>query len=261
MTFQIKELMMFTMLLSHTRRSARAALLGGLSALAIAAIIPLSAFAAAPKNLCAPADYKCVIKYGDAAIADRQSSLSILNGRVTLQFKAGRITSSDNATLTGDIASNETGLSALKTKLDGDTNATSARADYKSIFTTYRIYAVVLPRDYNELLLDMIVHADARLQSEETVIQDAINGAPAGVQQQATTLFNDYKTQVTNSQAQASAARQIIPQLTPSAFNADPIGYRTTYDSYKTDTHTASLDTRIAINDLHQIIQLLKSAA
>jgi hypothetical protein len=92
------------------------------------------------------------------------------------------------------------------------------------------------------------------------VIQDAINGAPASVQQQANQLFSDYKTQVTNSQAQVSAAQQIIPQLTPSAFDADPTSYRTTFDSYKTDAHTASLDARAALNDLHQILQQLKSA-
>lgn len=250
---------MFITLLSFARRARAIALLGGLGALA-ATIIPLSGFAAAPNNLCATKDYQCVIKYGDTAIANRQSDLTILSGRVALQYHAGRITSSDNDTLTSDISANQSGLNSLKAKLDGDTDAATARADYKSIFTTYRIYAVVLPRDYNELLQDVVVYADGRLQSEEPTIQDAINGAPASVQQQANQLFSDYKTQVTNSQAQVSAAQQIIPQLTVSAYNADPTGYRTTYDSYKTDTHTASLDARTAINDLHQILQLLKSA-
>src|SRR5690349_17424867 len=122
---------MLTTILSRARRSARsAAILGGLVALVGAAIIPLAGFTShASANLCAPTDVTCVIHYGDLAIAARQVSLTTLNSHVNTQFKAGRITSSDNATLTGDIATNESGLAALKTKLDADTDATTARAD------------------------------------------------------------------------------------------------------------------------------------
>jgi hypothetical protein len=253
---------MFSGILSRARQRARAAAVaGGLGLLIASAIIPLSGFAATPTGLCAPTDYTCVIHYGDMAIAARQVSLSTLNSRVTTQFKAGRISSSDNATLTSDIASNESGLSALKARLDADTDATTARADFRSIYTTFRIYAVVLPRDYHELWLDMIIHKDNQLQGHETLIQDAINGAPASVQAQANQLFTDYKTQVTNSLAQAAAAQQIIPQLTPAAFNSDPTSYKTTLTTYKTDIRTAAQDTKTAIYDLSQIVQLLKSAS
>jgi hypothetical protein len=253
---------MFSSILSRARRSARAAAMaGGLGLLIASAIVPLSGFAAAPANLCAPADYKCVIHYGDLAIAARQTALSTLNARVTEQFKDGRITASDNATLTSDISTNESGLSALKSKLDADTDATTARADFRSIYTSFRIYVVVLPRDYHELWLDMVIHKDNQLRNNETLIQDAINGAPASIQAQANQLFSDYKTQVTNAQAQTAAAQQILPQLTPSAFNANPTAYKTTFGSYKTDIRTAAQDTKAAIYDLHQIVQLLKSAS
>jgi hypothetical protein len=254
---------MFSSILSRARQRARAAAVaGGLCLLIGGSLVPLSGFTAMPAaTLCAPTDYQCVIKYGDAAIAARQTALSTLNGRVTGQFSDHRISASDNATLTGDISSNESGLSALKTKLDADTDAKTARADFKTIYTTFRIFAVVLPRDYHELWLDMIVLKDGQLQGDETLIQDAINGAPASVRAQANQLFTDYKTQVTNSQAQASAAQQIIPQLTPSAFNSDPTGYETTLATYRTDIHTAAVGTKAAISDLHQIVVLLKGAA
>lgn len=252
---------MLSCILSRARRSARAAALaGGVGLLIAGATFSLSGFAAAPTSLCAATDYTCVIGYGDKAIAARQASLSTLNGHVTEQFKDGRITSGDNATLTSDISTNESGLSALKSKLDADTTAAAARADFRSIYTTFRIYAVVLPRDYHELWLDMIVHKDGQLQGNETLIQDAINGAPASVQAQANQLFTDYKTQVSDAQAQTAAARQIIPQLTPSAFNSDPTAYKTVLATYKTDIHTAAQDTRAAVSDMHQIVTLLKSA-
>ncbi len=253
---------MFNSMLSRARWSARAAAVaGGLALLIAGAIVPLSGFAAAPANLCAATDYQCVISYGDKAIAARQNALSTLNSRVTEQFTDKRVTASDNATLTGDISTNESGLSALKTKLDADTDATTARADFRSIYTAFRIYAVVLPRDYHELWLDMVIHKDGQLVSNETLIRDAINGAPASVQTQANQLFSDYQTQVTNAQAQTAAALQILPQLTVSAFNANPTAYKTTFGSYKTDIQTAAQDTRAAIYDLHQIVRLLKSAS
>lgn len=252
---------MFASLLSRARQSARRlAITGGLGLLVAGCLVPLAGFTAMPKSLCGPTDVACVIKYGDAAIAARQTSLSTLNGRVTEQFSDGRISSDENATLTGDIATNESGLAALKTKLDSETDATAARQDFKSIYTTFRIYAVVLPRDYHELWLDMITRKDSQLKGDETLIQDAINGAPQSVQQQANQLFSDYQTQVTNALAQDSAASQIIPELTPSAFNGDPAGYKTTLDSYKTDIQTAAQDTKAAISDMHQIVVLLKGA-
>jgi hypothetical protein len=128
------------------------------------------------------------------------------------------------------------------------------------IYTQYRIYAVVLPRDYHELWLDMIVHTDARLNGAETIIQDAINGAPSGVQGKANTLFTDYKSQVSTAEAQTQAAQSIIAQLTPANFNASPTAYAAQFGSYKTDIQTSATATKQAISDLHQILQLLKSA-
>jgi hypothetical protein len=224
-------------------------------------IMPLAGFANAPaSSLCGATDMQCVITFGNAAIAARQTALSKLNGRVTEVNSDGRLSSADNSALVGDIAANESGLTTLKGQLDAATDASTARTDVKLIYTQFRIFAVVLPRDYHELWLDMIIHADVRLSGSETVIQDAINGAPAGVQGQANTLFTDYKSQVSTAEAQTQAAQPIYAQLTPAAFNASATAYGQTFGSYKTDITTAQTATKQAISDLHQIVTLLKSA-
>jgi len=237
------------------------AVVGALGLLAAGVIMPLSGFAAAPASLCAPTDTQCVITFGNARIAERQTALSKLNSRVSEVYTDGRITSSDNSTLVGDISSNESGLTTLQGQLDGATDAKTARADVQLIYTQYRIYAVVLPRDYHEVWLDMITHTDTRLTGAEPIIQDAINGAPSGVQAQASTLFSDYKTQVATATAQTQAAQSLIAQLTPAAFDASQSSYQSTFGNYKTDIHTAGVATAKAISDLHQIVQLLKSAS
>ena len=238
----------------------KAAFVGVAGLLATGVITPLSAFTAASSSVCGATDTACVIAFGNARIAERQTALSTLNGRVTEVYSDRRISSADNSTLVGDISANESGLTTLKGQLDSAGDAKTARDDVKLIYTQFRIFAVVLPRDYHELWLDMLTHADARLAGGEPIIQDAINGAPLGVQGQANTLFTDYKAQVSNAQAQTQAATGIIPQLTPASFNASPSAYATTFGSYKTDIQSAGTATKQAMSDLHQIVQLLKSA-
>ncbi len=252
---------MFERLRDSARRSARAVtIIGGLGILAAGVITPLSGFTTTSASLCAATDTQCVITFGDARIAERQTALSKLNSRVTAVYNDGRITSADNSALVSDISTNESGLTTLKGQLDSAPDAKTARADVKLIYTQFRIYAVVLPRDYHEVWLDMLIHTDARLNGAETIIQDAINGAPAGVQGQANTLFSDYKSQVSTAEAQTQAAQSLIGQLTVANYDASPSAYATTFGSYKTDIQTAGAATKQAISDLHQIVQLLKGA-
>ena len=247
----------------RARRGARAvAFAGGLALVMAGTLVPLAGFANAPATtLCGASDTQCVITFGNTAIAARQTALSKLNGRVTEVNSDGRISSADNAALVGDIATNESGLTTLKGQLDSATDAKTARDDVKMIYSQFRIFAVVLPRDYHQLWLDMIIHTDTRLAGSETLTQDAINGAPASVQGQANTLFTDLKSQVSTAQAQTQAAQPIYAQLTPAAFDANATAYAQTFGIYKTDIHTAQTATKQAISDLHQIITLLKSAS
>lgn len=252
---------MFESLWNRARRGARRALaVAGLGLLAAGIIAPLAGFAAAPSSTCAPADTQCVITFGNARIQERQTALSTLNSRISTAFRAGHITSADNSALVGDVAANESGLTALKGQLDSASSASVARADVKLIYTQFRIYAVVLPRDYHELWLDIVVHVDGRLVGAKPLLQDAINGAPSGVQAQANSLFSDYQTQLSTAQAQSQAARANIPQLTPANFNAGATAYETQYNAFKTDIATAHTATKQAASDLRQIVQLLKSA-
>lgn len=252
---------MLQSLLIRARRGARsAAIVAGLGMLVATVVTPLTAFAAAPANLCGATDTQCVITFGNARIAERQAALSKLNSRVSAAYNARRITAADNSALVSDIATNESGLTSLKATLDSATDARTARADVKLIYTQFRIYAVLLPRDYHALWLDLIIHVDARVKGAEPLIQDAINGAPSGVQAQANTLFTDLKTQVTTAEAQADAAQGIIPQLTPANFNSNAANYATQFGSFKTDIQSAHAATRQAVSDLHQIVKLLEGA-
>jgi hypothetical protein len=246
-------------ILRRLRLPARLTLFAGAALLALAVAAPLTALAA-PKagTTCDPKDIKCVIAFGDQRIQDRLDALTKLNGKVTDALSAKHITSDQANALTSDIATNTTGLQNLKAKLDGESDIAAARGDVKNVYLQFRIYAVVLPRDYHELWLDRLTDADHRLAAVKDKIADAIAKAPSGEQAQLNSLFDDYKTQLAAAEAQMDAAQGELPQFTPENFNTNRQGFETARTNLRNDLKSAHKDLKQAAGDLHQIAQILK---
>jgi hypothetical protein len=241
------------------RLPARLALFAGAALLALAVAAPLTALAAPRADAkCDPKDLKCVIAFGDQRIQDRLDALTKLTGKVTDALNGKHITSDQANTLTSDIATNTTGLQNLKARLDGESDIAAARGDVKNIYLQFRIYAVVLPRDYHELWLDRLSDADHRLAAVKDKVADAIAKAPAEEQAQLNSLFDDYKTQLAAAEAQMDAAQGELPQFTPENFNTNRQGFETARTNLKNDLKSAHKDLKQAAGDLHQIAQILK---
>jgi len=168
------------------------------------------------------------------------------------------ISSDQSNVLQSDISTNQSGLAALKSKLDAETNPQAARQDVVNIFFQFRIFAVVLPRDYRRLYLDIAINVDIKLRSLGPRVQQAINNAPAGEQAQLNTLFNDYKTQLSTAESQFDLAQADFPALTPANFNYKRSTYQTTLSNLDAAEHTSHTALKQAGNDLHQIAQILK---
>lgn len=232
----------------------RRAALGALAVLSLG-VVALPATALAAPGTC---DVHCVISYGDARITERQAALTKLGSVISERASDKHITSDQANALQADVTTNQTGLEALKTKLDAETDATAARRDVKSIYEQFRIYAVVLPRDYRTLELDIEINVAHKLKDLEPTLQSAINGAPSSIKDQLTTLYNDYVTQVANAEAQIDAAQGELPQLTPANFNTNQTGYKTALANLRNDVHMGSKDLHQASKDLHTIAKLLK---
>jgi septation ring formation regulator EzrA len=236
----------------------RLAILGIMGVMVVGALIPASAFAASvDKPKCAVDDVKCIIAFGDKQIAERIDSLNTLSAKITKNLTEKKITQDQANELQADVSTNETGLNNLKTKLDGETVAKNAREDVKNIFVQFRIYAVVLPRDYRHLLLDVEINAREKLVDLEPAIQAAISKAPSGQQAKLNDLFSDYKKQLADAETQIDTAKQDIPQLTPENFNQNRATFEATRKSLDNATRTAKKDLHKAADDLHQIVKIL----
>lgn len=231
-----------------------------LSILAFGILVPSTAFAATTStHTCAPTDTQCFITAGDQFIALRQTALTTLSGKVTARENQHLITSDQANVLQSDISTNQSGLASLKSRLDAETNPQGARIDVVNIFFQFRIFAVVLPRDYRRLYLDIAINIDIKLRSLGPLVQQAITNAPPNEQAQLNTLFNDYRTQLSTAESQFDLAQADLPALTPANFNYNRSAYVTTLSNLDTAEHTIHTALKQAGSDLHQIAQILKN--
>jgi hypothetical protein len=231
-----------------------------LSVLSLGILIPTTAFAATNSTrTCAPTDTQCFITTGNQLIALRQTALTTLSGKVTARENQHLISSDQSNVLQSDISTNQSGLAALKSKLDAETNPQAARQDVANIYFQFRIFAVVLPRDYRRLYLDVAVNVDSKLRSLGPGVQQAISKAPASEQAQLNTLFSDYKNQLATAESQFDLAQAAFPALTPANFNYNRSTYKTTLSNLDAAEHTIHTALKQAGSDLHQIAQILKS--
>jgi septal ring factor EnvC (AmiA/AmiB activator) len=231
---------------------------GVVGMLTLFALLPATASAAtAQSTKCTVTDTQCVITAGNQLIQARLTALNTLNGKVTTDLSSHKITSSQASSLQGDISTNESGLNTLKSKLDAETMAKNARADVLAMYTQFRIYAVVIPRDSRNLLLDIEENAQQLMTNVAPSIQAAINAAPASEQSKLKALYSDYQTQTSNASSQFTTANQDIPQMTPQAFNQTRSTYEGVRASLDKATSTASKDLHQAAKDLKQIVSIL----
>jgi hypothetical protein len=237
----------------------RIVLLGATLGLLLLAALPTIALAAprqADETKCGT-DIACVKKFGDDAIAKRLASLDGLATKINGLVSKGHLTSTQANPLLDQINTNKSGLSALKTKLDGETDITAARTDVKNIYLQFRIYAVFLPRTRHVVEMDIMTNVDAKLKAAEPKIEDAIAKAPADKKDQLNTLYADFKAQLKEAEAQIDAGQGQLPVLTPNTFNTDRATYDKAFSALQADTKAAHDALEKARDDLHQIAMIL----
>ncbi len=247
--------MRFTSLIR--RLPQRVSLLAMMAVFALGIGLPATALAA-PATDSAPCNLQCAIAFGNQRIDDRQGALTKLHDHITAQQSKGHITSDQSNSLTSDVSTNQSGLTSLKSKLDAETDVTAARQDIKNIYEQFRIFAVVLPRDYGELALDVMTNLNAKMAGDESKIQTAIDNAPDSEKAQLNTLFSDYKAQLGTASNEISDAEAQVPQLTPDNFNNNRTSYLNALTTYKNDRRSARAALKKAAQDLHQIATIVK---
>ncbi len=250
---------------AHLIRTARRVALPLLfSLLALGFAIPATTLAASAAsaasthtNISCGGNLSCVVNFGNQQIQDRLNALNTLNGRVSYWLNKQAITSTQASALQSDVSTNESGLNALQSKLDAETSIQEARQDVHNMYDQFRIYAVVLPRDYRTIHADIAGTIDAKLQGMESDLQTDINSAPSSEQQQLTSYYNNFVMEVNAAANDVSTAQNGLAVLTPANFNANPGSYEATQASVTTADQNAHKELHQCGYDLHQIEKVL----
>lgn len=188
----------------------------------------------------------------DSEIEKRLTSLQAAQTKITA---ATKLSSQDKTTFSTEIQKDITDLTTLKAKIDADTDLTTLKADAKTIFTDFRVYAVFLPQVHELAAVDaMGVTADnlttlsAKLQ---TRIQEASSAGNNVTQIQ--TWLTDMNAKIADAKTQYAAVETEIASLTPASYPAT-----STLQDARSKIKTGSQDLKAAFNDAKQIINALK---
>ncbi len=202
----------------------------------------------------ATADRITLIKTkADQEIARRIASINELITRIQ---GLKRLADSDKTNLVGMANSMIANLNTLKTKIDGDTDITTLRADQKSIFDQYRIYMLFMPQLRIYVAADRIDDTADLMTTVAGKLATRINGNTT-----LQTTLNDANAKIADAKTQAQNAINAIKRLTPDGGN-DGIASsnKQALLSAKNFLMAATTDLQTARHDFATIIAALKEA-
>ena len=239
--------------------------------LATLALLPLSAMAAGPAqaatgrtNTARPAastpaptvDLASAKATCTSDIDLRLAKLGSLSASLTA---ATSVTAGHRSTQQASLQGAAGGLTALKAKVAGDTDARTLKDDCQSVFADYRVFALRAPQTGYVIAGDAQVAAVARLQAVVPTLSDAIAKLEAAGKDVAAakTALADLQGKLADAAPKAGGITDGVIGFTPAAYNADK--------NLLTPTHTQVLAVRTdlagARADLKAIGAALKALA
>ncbi len=195
-----------------------------------------------------------IITKGNQEINRRLVTLNSLSTKID---SATRLTASDQATLNMEVNDTISGLTSLKTQLDGETTLLPARNDAISIYTEYRVYALVAPK------VGLIKVAD-----DQQVIEAKLAALVPKLQARITLASNNgsnvatMQAQLNDMSAKISAAQAISSNIESTVINLQPMDYNSNHSVLvgdNTQLRTAYNDIQAAYSDAKAIVSELKA--
>ncbi|HUO75794.1 MAG TPA: hypothetical protein VMU12_02690 [Candidatus Paceibacterota bacterium] len=187
----------------------------------------------------------------DKEIARRIASLSGLSTRVD---GMKRVSDSAKSATLSDVQSQITALTALKTKIDADTDIATLRTDVKSIVNAYRIYRLVIPQG------QILVAAD-RITTTIT----AFNALMAKIQSRGTvdaSASADFTAKLADAATQAKNAANSVAALKPDNGSTTQLqANQAVLKAARADLETARKDLVAARKDITTMLKGLEGSA
>ena len=189
---------------------------------------------------------------GTAAIDRRLVFLGVLSRYIDA---ASHLQAAHRSTLKDRFTSDEDGLRALRTKIQGDSDCATLRQDVRSIVTGYRIYVLVGPQTRLTVVADRLVWVSSKLDDVAAKLQKAIDAAKARGKDvtAAQKALNDMKAQDATARTEAVAVPDKVLPLQPSGYPENRSVLLSSRDSLRSSrAHLAA-----AIRDAKAVVSAL----
>lgn len=195
----------------------------------------------------------------DAQIDARIAALNELSKRVAEMKK---VSSTDKAHIATAIQTSIGEMTALKVKIDADTDLATLKTDIQSITKSYRVFALVLPKGRIEAAADRILSIVALMNTLETKLQNRITAAQTAGNNVASAqaALTDFHAKVADASTQAQAAVTATANLQPDEGNATTAASNNAaLKSARTKIKAAIADLKAARQDAGTIVKALLS--
>lgn len=200
-----------------------------------------------------------IIARSDTEISARLTALNALNTRVQTMKN---VSASEKTTIANEIQTNINGLTTLKAKIDADTVVVTATTDEKSIFGSFRIYALVIPQGYIAASADRVATISAMMTAISAKLQTRITADQTAGKNVASmqASLSDLNAKVSDASTQAITAQASVGSLTPDQGNTTELAANTAaLKAARANIKTSTQDLVTARADAKSIIQSLKN--
>lgn len=227
----------------------------GATVCALTLVASVPALAATPSAPPHPTGASSLAQIQAAAATQTANRITSLNAGITKVTATTTLTSADKATILGTLNGDLSGMKSLQSKIAADTTVTTALADYKDIFTGYRVYAVALPQSYIAATADGLTGtAIPKLQSAATKIQALFAAEPSKVTPALQAQLADMQAKTADAVSKTNGLAAAALGVAPSAYNAN----HAALTGLRANAHTALADTKAAAADGKAIVAALK---
>jgi hypothetical protein len=199
----------------------------------------------------------------NALAALKQRAATAINVRVSSLQRAiaavdanSHLTSSDKTTVLNTLNGDITGLQNLAPKIQADATLPPARADYRIIFTGYRVFALALPQTRLAAAVDDITGGVLpRLTDADQKLTGLLAGTDAAKNSPTVqAAMADLSKQISAITSLTSGLPAPVLAITPAQWDANP----TILSGYRPKVIATRADVRAARQDIRTVLQALK---
>lgn len=143
--------------------------------------------------------------------------VAALNSLVTRVGDLKRLNADARSSVTTSLTNQAQALTALKAKIQADTDEETLKADVKSVTEAYRVFALVIPQGRIVIMADTEVYVADALLTVGAKLDARIKAAAAAGKDVAAlnTQLTDLGAKASDAKVQAQAAIELIANLQP----------------------------------------------